>query len=69
MREREPGEKEPQKGSAPPDYLLDMLLSMARVARASGEPFLAYLIEMAALEAARLKDLGAPPQIDKDERH
>jgi hypothetical protein len=52
----------------PREYLLDMLLSLGRVARSTGEPFLAYLIEMAALEAARLKK-EASGDVDSDERH
>jgi hypothetical protein len=48
-----------KKGGVPEDpaeYLLDMLLALARVARASKHYFLAFLIEMAALEAAQIKD-------------
>lgn len=54
---------------ASPDYLLEMLLSLCRVARAADEPFLAYLIEMAAIEAARLKDMRSIQPEKDDGRH
>jgi hypothetical protein len=66
MRENFPGRKG-EDADPPADYLQDMLLSLGRVARGRGYYFLAYLIEMAALEAARLRKLSVPP-VESDER-